>query len=476
MAVLDTFIGLEVHIHLLTKSKAFCSCPSEYGAPPNTHICPVCLGYPGVLPSVNREALKFSYIVGRALNCTLSQKTTFERKNYFYPDMAKNYQISQFSEPVGTGGWFEFETGSKVKRVRIHDIHLEEDAGKMIHEGERTLIDYNRAGTSLLEIVTEPDFSSGEEAEDFLQAFRRLVRYLGVCDGNMEEGSLRCDANISVNRKGKGLGTKVEIKNMNSSRNVRKAMRYEYMRQARAMKNGSPVIQETRLWDDSKQRSYSMRTKETAHDYRYFPEPDIPPFIPDQVFCDEVEMGGCELPLDRKRRFADKFKLPDDLADYLCEEKGRADFFEQLIEKNNLSPAECAKWLKGEVAKSLTKRGLLLGSSPLTPERLQRILRDLQEGSIHAAIAREVIEGVLDEDLEPEQVLERRNLFPDKVDEHKLEQIITNVVDQNAKAAAQVRSGDQKVIGFFVGQVMKEVGASADPKRVREFLERILSE
>ncbi len=473
MALYDTFVGLEVHIHLLTKTKAFCGCAFEYGAPPNTHVCPVCLGYPGVLPAVNREALKFAYMVASALHCRLSEQTFFERKNYFYPDMAKNYQISQFQEPVGTDGWFSFSSGGELKRIRIHDVHLEEDAGKMIHEGSRSLIDYNRAGTSLLEIVTEPDMHSGEEAEDFLHAFRQMVMYLGVCDGNMEEGSLRCDANISINRKGKGLGTKVEMKNLNSSKNVRKALRYEQKRQARALKSKSEIIQETRLWDADAGKTTSMRTKEAAHDYRYFPEPDIPPFRPDAGFLQEVSRCMCELPLDRKERVGKQYALTEEMALFITDEKDRADFFEEAAAAG-ADAAESAKWLKGEVAKALGRRGESLSASTLTPERFSSLMKLLSDGTIHANIARRLIELMLEGDEDPQQIIDEQGLLASEQDGGDLKTAVGQVIAQQPAAVDDIRSGNLKAVGFLMGLVMKETGGRADPSAVRAAIDEIL--
>jgi aspartyl-tRNA(Asn)/glutamyl-tRNA(Gln) amidotransferase subunit B len=468
MAMFQTFVGLEIHIHLLTKTKIFCGCKSAYGDKPNTNICPVCLGYPGVLPTVNREALKMSYMVGKAMNCELSQHTLFERKNYFYPDMTKNYQITQFSDPVGINGWYEFETGGSRKRIRIHDVHLEEDAGKMIHDGNSSLLDYNRAGTSLLEIVTEPDFSSSEEAEDFLQSFRRMVRHLGVCDGNMEEGSLRCDANISINKKGKGLGTKVEIKNLNSSRFVRKALQYEYKRQAKTIKTGGKIIQETRLWNEEKQKTRSMRTKEAAHDYRYFPEPDIPPFIPDEAFMQNVNHSMVELPLARKKRMIDAYFLTEELAGFIVEEKFRADFFETVV-TDNVDAATAAKWLKGETIKQLGRRNMELAESPLLAIRFISLMKMLADGTIHANIARQLLELILDQDEDPEILLEEEGLTGSD-DNAELAKIIDLVVSNNQEAAGQIQEGNAKAVGFLMGQVMKASRGSADPKAVRTLL------
>ncbi|MCX7032344.1 MAG: Asp-tRNA(Asn)/Glu-tRNA(Gln) amidotransferase subunit GatB, partial [Spirochaetes bacterium] len=283
-----SFVGLEVHVHLATKTKCFCGCRAAFGDEPNTNVCPVCLGYPGALPALNTEAVRLAYLVARALGCTLAGRTLFERKNYFYADMPKNYQISQFRSPIGVDGQVEIELRKRRRHVRIREVHLEEDAGKMIHAGDATLLDYNRAGTSLLEIVTQPDLEVGEEAEVFLQQLRRLVRWLGVSDGNMEEGSLRCDANVSINLPGQGLGSKVEVKNLNSFKFVRRALDHEIERQTEILDRGGTVRQETRLWNENRDVTESMRTKESAHDYRYFPEPDLPPFTADAAFLASV--------------------------------------------------------------------------------------------------------------------------------------------------------------------------------------------
>lgn len=472
MAAFDTFVGLEVHIHLLTKTKAFCDCSFSYGAEPNTNVCPVCLGYPGVLPRVSREALRFSYMVGKALNCQLSEHTFFERKNYFYPDMAKNYQITQFQDPVGINGYFEYEFEGETRRVRIHDVHLEEDAGKMIHRGSESLLDYNRAGTSLLEIVTEPDMHSGEEAEAFLQAFRQMVMYLGVCDGNMEEGSLRSDANISINRKGRGLGTKVEMKNLNSSRNVKRALRYEQRRQARAMKMGTEIVQETRLWDAEKNKSISMRTKEAAHDYRYFPEPDIPPFYPDEAFKEDVEASMVELPFARRKRMGQEYAISADMIRFLSEVRNRADLFEDSA-ACGADPELCAKWLKGEVAKALGKRKITLSESTLSAERFSDLMKLLADGTIHANIAKEILEKLLDTDLSVEQIMGSLTMSSSGSAED-ITPIIERVVNGNPAAVEDVRSGNMKAIGFLMGMIMKETKGTADPAIVRSILEDLL--
>ena len=348
----QSFIGLEVHIQLLTNSKVFCGCRAAFGDEPNMNVCPVCMGYPGVLPALNGEAIKLGYLVAKALNCTLSDNAIFERKNYFYPDLPKNYQLSMFALPIGTDGYVDLEFHKQKKRVRIKEVHLEEDAGKMIHAGEISLLDYNRTGTPLLEIVTEPDLEIGEEAELFLENFRRLVRYLGVCDGNMEEGSLRCDANVSINLKGNGLGNKVEIKNLNSFKFARKALSFEIDRQQDILERGGTIVQETRLWNENRDVTESMRQKESSHDYRFFPEPDLPPFRPDEAFMQGLDRLMVELPAERRLRFFAQYGLSELQVDFLIEEKERADFFEKAAAEG-IEPGMLASWMGADVAKML---------------------------------------------------------------------------------------------------------------------------
>lgn len=479
MSNYETFIGLEIHIQLLTETKIFCNCKSHFGDRANSNVCPVCLGYPGVLPALNKEAVKLSYIVCRAMNCELAKEGVFERKNYFYPDLTKNYQISQFEKPFGRNGYFDYESGGEVKRIRFHEIHLEEDAGKMIHEGDKSYCDYNRAGTCLLEIVTEPEFKTGKEAEDFLQAFRRTVRHLGVCDGNMEEGSMRCDANISINKPGMGLGTKAEVKNLNSSRYVKKALQYERKRQEKILNNGGTIIQETRLWDEARSQTESMRTKEQAHDYRYFPEPDLPPFRPDEEFFAMIEENIIELPLSRKNRFIKEFAITEVQADYLCEERKTAEYYERLVAMDT-DPLLSAKWLMGNVAKELNNRGLaknVLGSNncPLTEKRLSELLKLLSKNEIHATIASQTLQLVFDEDKNPSDIIKERG-WDKAADEGALEDIIKNVFANNAKAAEQLKGGDQKPRGFIVGKVMAATKGTANPQSVQALITKIIEE
>ena len=477
MAGYETFIGLEIHIQLLTETKIFCGCKSKFGDKPNSNVCPVCLGYPGVLPALNEHAVKLSYIVCRAMNCDLAKYGVFERKNYFYPDLTKNYQISQFENPFGRNGYFEYESEGEIKRINFHEIHLEEDAGKMIHQGGRSFCDYNRAGTCLLEIVTEPEFKEPQEAEDFLQAFRRAVRHLGVCDGNMEEGSMRCDANISLNLPGKGLGVKAEVKNLNSSRFVKKALQYERRRQEKILKQGGTIIQETRLWDEANSVTESMRTKEQAHDYRYFPEPDLPPFRPDQAFFDMIEDAQVELPLARKKRLAETYGLTDEQADYITEEKASADYFEALVSLD-ADPLTAAKWIMGNVAKELNQKDLSkadLGTDkcPLSAERLAKLLKMLAENKIHGKIAAQTLQAIFDEDKDPETIVKEKG-WDSSADEGELEEIVRKILEENPKVVEQLKAGDQKPRGFVVGKVMAATKGTANPQSVQALIGKIV--
>ncbi|TVR71057.1 MAG: Asp-tRNA(Asn)/Glu-tRNA(Gln) amidotransferase subunit GatB [Spirochaetaceae bacterium] len=473
-----SFVGLEIHVQLLTQTKIFCGCRAGFGDEPNTNVCPVCMGYPGVLPTLNGEAIEMAYTVARALNCELTPECSFDRKNYFYPDLPKNYQISQYHAPLGRQGYLDLEFRKKKKRVRIHQIHLEEDAGKMIHAGDMSLLDYNRTGTPLLEIVTEPDLEIGEEAEALLQELRRIVRYLGVCDGNMEEGSLRCDANVSVNLEGAGLGSKVEIKNLNSSRFVRKALNFEIERQEEILERGGTVAQETRLWNENRDQSESMRTKESAHDYRYFPEPDLPHFHADAAFLRNVEERQVELPAERRARFQEEWKLSVPQTEFLCDEKETADCFELVLaEEPELDPEMVVTWLAGDVRKQLNRRGWSLTESPLTPPRLAQLLRLLAEGTIHGKIAKQTLEllfeGGRNSSLDPIEIIEEQG-WKQIAHRSELEPFILSVIEQHEGAAEQVRQGESKPVGFLMGQVMKATEGRAEPAAAQALLQELL--
>ncbi|MBN2526251.1 MAG: Asp-tRNA(Asn)/Glu-tRNA(Gln) amidotransferase subunit GatB [Deltaproteobacteria bacterium] len=468
----QSFIGLEIHIHLLTKTKVFCGCTAEFGAPPNTHVCPVCLGYPGVLPAANAEAMKMAYIVAKALNCDLSSKCYFDRKHYYYPDMTKNYQISQFHDPVGRNGYFDIDVDGDIKRIRIHDVHLEEDAGKMIHSGRTSLLDYNRAGTSLLEIVTEPDLVTGKDAEAFIREFRRMVRHLGVCDGNMEEGSLRCDANVSINLKGQGLGTKTEVKNVNSARFVRKALEFEIKRQGRVLGKGDKVLQETRLWDSDNNVTASMRTKEKAHDYRYFPEPDMPPFCPDEFFMAEVESRMRELPLAKKQRYLNELQLSVDAAEFLVEDRLFCDLFEETCALGG-DPKQVSNWLCGDVQGQLKRAEVELAQSHITAARLNELVQLVDSGVLQRGKAKEVLELVISDDKDPAVIVKEKG-FEQVQDDSQLDGWVTQAIDNNPQAVEQIQGGNRKTLSFLVGQVMRFSKGKADPKKVTEKLEQAL--
>jgi len=469
----QTVVGLEIHIHLNTKTKAFCSCRAEFGDEPNTNVCPVCMGYPGVLPVLNEEALAQGYAVARALGCELSKRTLFDRKNYFYPDMPKNYQITQFHDPVGRDGKIEFQApDGTIKSIRIHDVHLEEDAGKMIHAGDMSLCDYNRAGYSLLEIVTEPDLTSGEDAEAFLLSFQRLVRYLGVSDGNMDEGSMKCDTNVSIRKAGEPLGTKVEIKNLNSTRFIKKAIEYETKRQATALDTGVRIVQETRLWNENRDVTEPMRSKEGSLDYRYFPEPDIPPFVPDAAYWKQIEARQVELPLARKQRLTAAFGLSKEQGDFVSESRFMADFFEEAARTSG-NGLGIANWLMGDVQKELNHFNLTLEASPLTSMRLAQLQKLLDSGRIHIKIAKQLLDAVFEENKDPEVVMKEKGLEAITT-EDQLSPIVDQVFAKHANVVEAIQGGDVRQKGFLVGQVMKATDGRAAPALVNSLLAKRL--
>lgn len=469
----QSFVGLEIHIHLAANTKVFCRCRAEFGSEPNTNICPVCMGYPGVLPVLNEEAIRLAYVVARALNCELSPRSVFERKNYFYSDMPKNYQISQFEHPVGKNGFIDIPLPSGVKRVRIHDVHLEEDAGKMIHAGDITLCDYNRAGYPLLEIVTEPDLVTGEDAEVFMNNFQRVIRYLGVSDGNMEEGSMRCDANSSINLPGAGLGRKVEIKNLNSPRFVKKSLNYEISRQAEVLNGGGIVIQETRLWNENRDVTESMRTKESSHDYRYFPEPDLPPFIPSEAFLRGVEAAQVELPLARRARLIAEYKLTEEQADFLYDTKEVADWYEKVVSLG-ADAVQAALWLSGDVQKKLNKNNMTLFTSPLSAERLASLLKLLDSGRIHGKIAKQVLDVIFEENKDPEAIITEKN-WEQLTTAAQVQPFIDQVFAAHPNVVAAVKAGEDRQKGFLMGQIMAASGGRAQPQLLNELLAKSLA-
>ncbi|MDR1030887.1 MAG: Asp-tRNA(Asn)/Glu-tRNA(Gln) amidotransferase subunit GatB [Treponema sp.] len=485
----QSFIGLEVHIHLLTKTKVFCACRSAFGDEPNTNVCPVCMGYPGVLPSLNLEAMRMGCTVARALNCRIPEKTWFERKQYFYPDMPKNYQISQFGSPLGQEGYVMLEGRNIKKQVRIKECHLEEDAGKMIHTGTVSLLDYNRAGVSLLEIVTEPDMETGEEAELFIQQLRRTVRYLGVCDGNMEEGSLRADANVSINLPGKGLGKKVEIKNLNSSRFVRLGLNYEIKRQGDLLDQAKTVTQETRLWNENRDQTEPMRTKENAQDYRYFPEPDLPVFTPDKAFLTSVEAALVELPAPRMKRFEQDYGLNREQAELICDEKALADYFEEAVAAAKAQGLDTrdgagriANWVLTDIKHILGREGLSsIGSFRLKPQWLATLVVMVARGQVSMKNGKQAMDRVIAEDREPEALI-REAGWEQLSDPVQIGKVVEAVYRAEAAVFVQAQAaraeGNQKrqrsLSAYLVGRVLEQTGGRADPKIVGAQIELLI--
>ena len=464
-------IGLEIHVQLITASKVFCQCRNAFGDRPNENVCPVCLGYPGILPALNGEAVLKAYVLARSLGCELSPHTVFERKNYFYPDLPKNYQISQFGAPVGRSGSFCSEIDGRRATVGIREVHLEEDAGKMIHAGDVSLLDYNRTGTPLVEVVTRPDLTDAGAAEQFLEQFRRLVRYLEVCDGNMEQGSLRCDANVSVNRPGAGLGNKVEIKNLNSFKFVRNALAYEIKRQSEQLARGEQVRVETRLWNENRDCTEPMRVKESEDDYRYFPEPDLPPFHPDEAFLAAVEERLVELPLARRDRLAEEYSLPARQAAFLTAEPETADFFEQTVAAGG-DASQAARWLGADIRKHLNRRRETLAASHLTPARLAALLELLAAGTVSGKIAKQVLETVLEQDRDPQAIVAEDGLRQ-VTDAAALQPVLDRVLADNPRVGEQIAAGDRKPVGFLVGQVMRHTAGRAQPDQVHGLIEAL---
>ena len=469
-----TFIGLEIHVQLKSESKVFCSCRNHFGDDPNSNLCPVCMGLPGTLPLLNEEAMKKSYALARALNCELADTCTFERKNYFYPDLPKNYQISQFDNPLGKNGYIDIEFENKKKRIRIRECHLEEDAGKMIHTGDVSLLDYNRTGTPLLEIVTEPDMVQAEEAELLILELRRIVRYMDLSDGNMEEGSLRADANISINHEGKGLGNKVEIKNLNSSRFVKKGLIFEMKRQQGIMDAGDRVVQETRFWNENRDQTESMRTKENANDYRYFPEPDLLPFHAGAAFLQEVEALQIELPPERRERYRKDYFLSEAQAAFICEERTFADYFETCMDMG-ADPLQVAAWLSSDVQKELNRNQSSLAASPLSAERLVELLALLQSGRIHGKIAKQVLAAVFQEDKDPETIIREKN-WEQITDPGEIDLLVQAVMEENPQAVEEIRSGDKKPVTFLMGKLMQKSSGRTEPRLAQQRLEAALTD
>ncbi|MFN8599070.1 MAG: Asp-tRNA(Asn)/Glu-tRNA(Gln) amidotransferase subunit GatB [Candidatus Binatia bacterium] len=471
----EPVIGLEVHAQLLTESKLFCGCSASFGADANAHTCPVCMGMPGVLPVLNRRALEYAVRTALATGCTLPPVARWARKNYFYPDLPKGYQISMYEEPLAVGGVVDIDTPAGVKRVTLTRIHMEEDAGKSIHDAhdEHSLVDLNRAGVPLMEIVSEPEIGSPVEASAYLRSLRAVLQFLAVCDGNMEEGSMRCDANVSVRRRGTTkLGTRAEIKNMNSFRNVERAIDYEIHRQIGVIETGGTIVQETRLWDADRGVTASMRSKEHAHDYRYFPEPDLQPLIVDRAWIDEIRRGLPELPRRRCERFVADYQLPQYDAEVLTARRDLADYFEAAVAKHR-NPKSISNWVMGDVLRLVRERklddALVIEDWPVRPEALAAMVALIDDDTISGKIAKTVFEEMVATGDEPAAIVERKGL-EQVTDTGAITAAIDAVLAANPDKVAEFRGGKDKLLGFFVGQIMKATGGKANPAAVNEIL------
>lgn len=467
----EPVIGLEVHAQLLTETKLFCSCSTKFGNEPNTNICPVCLGHPGVLPVLNKKAVEFAVMMGIATNCKINSHSIFARKNYFYPDLPKGYQISQYEEPLCENGFITItkKDGSE-KIIRIKRIHLEEDAGKSIHDkSDSTLIDVNRCGIPLIEIVSQPDINSPEEAYLYLMKIKQLVQYLEICDGNMEEGSLRCDANVSVRKVGETkLGVKTEIKNMNSFRNVEKAIKFEIERQIDLLEDGEEVVQQTLLWNADLEEAYPMRTKEEEQDYRYFPDPDLTPLLVDELWLEKIKNAIPELPDIKLKRFIESYSIPNYDAEIITQDKSLANYYEKVV-AHTKEYKLASNWLMVDVMSILNSENITINKFTISPENLAKLINLISEGVISSKIAKEVFQIMLKDDKDPNLIVKEKNLAQIN-DKNLIRDLVLKVLDSNINQVDEYLSGKEKVFGFFVGQIMKQTQGKANPQLLNKVL------
>jgi aspartyl-tRNA(Asn)/glutamyl-tRNA(Gln) amidotransferase subunit B len=471
MSKYETVIGLEVHAELATKSKIFCSCPTEFGKEPNTHVCPVCLGFPGSLPVLNVRAVEYAIRAALALHCEIPSFAKFDRKNYFYPDLPKAYQISQYDLPMAVNGYLEVELDGQTKRIGITRVHLEEDAGKLIHAeyGDYSLTDYNRTGVPLIEIVSEPDIRSPEEARVYLEKLKSILQYTGVSDVKMEEGSLRCDANVSIMPVGSGeFGTRTEIKNMNSFKAVQRGLEFEVIRQAQLLDAGERVVLETLRWDEGKGVTYSMRSKEEAHDYRYFPDPDLAPVIVEPAWVEEIRASLPEMPDARRLRYMSEWGLPEYDAGVITASKTMADFFEAVATEYHDAKV-VANWMMGEISRHLNAEGIELQDTGMTPAHLLELLKLQDNGTISGKIAKTVFEEMFLSGKMPADIVREKGLVQ-ITDEGEIGSIVEQVISENPQSVEDYKNGKEKAIGFLVGQVMKLSRGKANPELVNRLL------
>ncbi len=469
MAEYEPVIGLEVHAQLKTKSKLFCSCPTTFGEEPNKNTCPVCTGMPGALPVVNKKAVEYATKMGLAVNCDINLRSRFARKNYFYPDLPKGYQISQYEEPLAENGYLEIQVNGKKKKIKIIRIHMEDDAGKSIHvQGEnKTLIDLNRTGVPLIEIVSAPDINSPEEAVEYLKELRAILVYLGICDGNMQEGSFRCDANVSVRPKGDiKLGTRTELKNMNSFKHVQRALQYEIKRQIELIEDGEKVIQETRLYDEAKGITRSMRGKEEAHDYRYFPDPDLVPVMISEEELIKWKSELPELPQQKRQRFMEQYNLTYEEAELLTSDKELANYFEEVVKEYN-DPKEVYKWFQTDVLRELHENNIKITEVKFGPKQFATLLNLVKMGKISLKIGKDIFPDVFVKGLDPEKYIKDKGLVQIS-DDSELEKIVDEVLQQFPDEIAAYKKGKKKLLSFFMGQVMRKTKGKANPNKVSQ--------